>query len=113
GAWSNAKEAKLGIDGAEDAVLVEAHPGNVITDTFDLVARQAGREHGQICLAASRGECRGDVLLDAFRAGNAKNEHVLGEPAFALGENGTESEGKALLAEQRVATVARAEGDDL
>ena len=45
--------------------------------------------------------------------GDSTHEHVLGEPAFITSENGSNAEGKALLSEEGVASIARTEGHDL
>lgn len=41
------------------------------------------------------------------------HQHVLGQPAFVLGDAGGDAEGEALLPQQRVSSVAAAEGQDL
>ena len=53
GARSDAKEASLGIDGVELAVVAELHPGDVVTDGLDLPPWKAGDHHGHVGLAAS------------------------------------------------------------
>ncbi len=52
------------------------------------------------------------MILLAFRARERENEHVLGHPALVLGELRGDSEREALLAEKRIAAVARAERPD-
>ena len=54
-----------------------------------------------------------DKFLNAYRPFEPHDEHVLRQPALPLGKRGPDSEGEALLAEERVAAVARSEADDL
>ena len=51
--------------------------------------------------------------LNTYRPFEPHDEHVLRQPALPLGERGPDAEGEALLAEERVATVAGTEADDL
>lgn len=41
------------------------------------------------------------------------HQHVLGQPAFILGDAGGDAEGEALLPQERVSSIATAEGHDL
>ena len=63
---SHAEEAGLGVDGAQLAVAVEAHPGDIVAHAGDLVPGQARVHHGQVGLAARAREGRCDVLLLAL-----------------------------------------------
>ena len=65
-------------------------------------------EHGQVGLAAGRRERGRDVILLALGAGQAQDQHVLGHPALALRHRRGDAQREALLAQQRVAAVARA-----
>ena len=113
GAGSDSEEAVLGVDGAQAAVLAEAHPGDVVADALDLPSGDGGLEHGEVGLAAGAREGGGDVLLDALGVGDAEDEHVLGHPAFLATHGGGDAQGEALLAEQGVAAVAAAVRHDL
>lgn len=73
GARSYPEESVLGVDGSELAVVVEAHPGDVVADALDLVAGQAGGHHSQVSLAASRGESCRDVAFFTSGVGHTKN----------------------------------------
>jgi hypothetical protein len=52
-------------------------------------------------------------FFSPLRVGDAENEHVLGEPALVARHHRSDAQREALLAEQRVAAVARAERHDL
>ena len=114
GAGGDAEEAGFGVDGAELAGGVGLDPGDVVAYGPDLPAFEAGGrdEHGEVGFAAGAGEGGGDVGLFASGRFDAEDEHVLGHPAFVAGDVGGDAEGEALLAEQRVAAVARAVGPD-
>lgn len=73
GARRDAKEPIFRIDGSELAVLVEAHPGDVVSNTFHLESRQAGGHHGQVGFATSRRKSCCDVTLFALRICDAQN----------------------------------------
>ena len=113
GARRDAEEAGLGVDGVEAAVGAELHPADVVADRLDLPALDGGDEHGQVRLAAGGREGAGDVAGLALGGGELQDEHVLGHPAVVAGHDRGDAQREALLAEQRVAAVARAEGDDL
>lgn len=49
----------------------------------------------------------------AARSSPGPHQHVLRQPALIPGQPRGDAKGKALLAQQRVATIAAAEGDDL
>ncbi len=53
------------------------------------------------------------MVLLAFGIGHAQQQHVLGQPALVTAHGGSDAQGEALLAQQRVAAVARAVGPDL
>ena len=92
-----------------------ANPGDVVADRPDFPAVEALRRnhHGEVGLAAGAGKGRGHVGLFAFGALHADDEHVLGHPALVARDVGGDAQGEALLAQQRVAAVARAVGPDL
>ncbi len=110
-----AEEAGLGIDGAQLTRCIWLNPGDVIAHGPHLPAREAGRrdQHGEIGFAAGRRKGRGEIGLFALRVFDAQNEHVLGHPAFVTSDVGGDAQRKALLAQQRVATIARAVAPDL
>ena len=115
GARSDAEEAGLGVDGAELAGGVRLDPGDVVADGPDLPALESGwrDHHGEVGLAAGGGEGGGYVGLFVRGGFDAEDEHVLGHPALVAGDVGGDAQGEALLAEQRVAAVARAVAPDL
>ncbi|MNV02509.1 hypothetical protein D3C71_927460 [compost metagenome] len=90
-------------------------PGDVVTDGRDLPALETslGRhQHREIGLAAGAGEGGCHVVLLALGIGHAQDEHVLCQPALVAAHGGGDAQGQALLAQQRVAAVARAVGPD-
>src|SRR6266851_4471932 len=100
--------------------LHDALPIYVVADGPDLPAVEAfGRDHhGEVGLAAGGGEGGGNVGLFLCSIGadggfNSEDEHVLGHPALVAGDVGGDAQGKALLAEEGVAAVARAVAPDL
>ena len=113
GAGSDAKESGLGVDGVEASVLAEAHPRDVVTDGLDGPAGHRRLQHGEVGLATCRGEGSGDVADVARGSGELEHEHVLGHPALVARHGRGDAQGEALLAQQGVAAVARAEGPDL
>jgi hypothetical protein len=110
----DAEEARLGVDGVDLAVLAGLDPGDVVADGGHLPALEAARrdQHGEVGLAAGAGEGGRHVGLLAFGRLDAEDEHVLGEPALARGHAPGDAQGEALLPEEGVAAVARAEGPD-
>jgi hypothetical protein len=82
-------------------------------DGLDLPAREVGDHHRHVRLAAGRREGGGDVALLASGRRDAEDQHVLGEPALVVGHGARDAQGEALLAEQRVAAVARPVRPDL
>ena len=113
GAGRDAEEARLWIDRPQASVFAGRHPADVVAHGPHLPAGLAitlGRnQHGQIGLAAGRGECGGDVVHFALRVLDADDQHVFGQPAFAARLPGTDAQRMALLAEQGVAAVAGAD----
>ena len=108
GAGRHAEEPGLRVDGVEAAVGAELHPADVVADRLDLPSVERGDEHGQVGLAARRGEGAGDVTGLAFRGGQLEDQHVLGQPAVVAGHDRGDAQGEALLAQQGVAAVAGA-----
>lgn len=71
GARRDTEEAVLGVDRPQHAVLVESHPGDVVTDALHLVTGEGGRHHRKVGLAAGGGEGGRDVALLALGVGDA------------------------------------------
>ena len=113
GAWRHAEEAGLGIDGVEPAVLAELHPADVVADGLGLPAGNGRHQHGEVGLAAGRGEGRGHELRLALGIGELEDQHVLGHPALVAGLHRSDAQRMALLAEERIAAIARAIRPDL
>ncbi|EEF93412.1 hypothetical protein CATMIT_01959, partial [Catenibacterium mitsuokai DSM 15897] len=113
GARRDAEVAGLGIDRVQAAVGARTHPADVVADRPHLPAGLAiafrRNQHGQVGLAAGRRERRCDVMGFALRVLDADDQHVLGQPAFVAGLVRGDAQRVALLAEQGVAAVARAE----
>ena len=112
GARSHAEQAVLRVDAAQLAVLADAHPVDVIAQSFGLPAFDGWIQQRQVGLAAGRWEGRGNVVRLVLRAGQLQDEHVLCEPAFIAGHGRGDAQRVALLAQQRVAAVARTVGHD-
>ena len=110
GAGSDAEESSLGVDATEFAGgiglgLRYPDPGDVVADGGDLPALEARRrdEHGEVGLAAGRGECGGDVGLLGLAGAvgwrfHAEDKHVFGHPTLVAGDVGGDAQGEALLA---------------
>ena len=112
-AGRDAEEAGLGVDRVEAPVVAELHPGDVVADGLDRPALERRDEHREVRLAGGRRERAGDVLHPTLRRGELEDEHVLGHPALVAGHDRGDPQRQALLAQQRVAAVARAVGPDL
>src|SRR5699024_6566978 len=112
GARRDAEETEFGVDGVELTVGAEAHPGDVVTESLGLPAGDGRFDHGEVGLAAGRGERGGDVLDLDVRDGHLEYEHVRGQPAYVASGSRGDAQGVALLAQQRVAAVAGAERPD-
>ena len=112
-AGGDAEETVFGVDGMEHAILfIEAHPSDIVADGLDGPAGDGGFHHGEVGLAAGGREGRRDIFDFAFGGRQLEDEHVFGHPAFAFGLVGGDTQREALLAEQGVAAVAGAVGDD-
>ena len=108
----HAEEAALRVDGAELALGVDVDPGDVVAERPRAVAGQLRDDHGEIGLAgrARHGPAEvGDAPLGVL---HAEDEHVLGHPAFLPRLVRADAERVALLAEERIAAVARAHAPD-
>jgi hypothetical protein len=67
-------------------------------------------QHRQIGLAAGAGKSAADVANFAVRILNAHNQHMLGQPTFALPELARNAQGQAFLGEKGVSSVTRSNG---
>jgi hypothetical protein len=110
GTGHDAEVAGFRVDGAQDTILIEVQPGDIVTQRPDLPAGQRVRryKHREIGLAACRREGAGDVVGLAVGTLDAHEQHMLGEPALGARLVAGDPERMALLAEQRVAAVAGA-----
>src|SRR6185503_2822662 len=86
-----------------------------LADGGDLPFREGGwrDQHRKVGLAARRGERSRQVDLLAPGSLHAENQHVLREPALVARHYRGDAKREALLAEERVAAVTRAERPDL
>ena len=66
-------------------MIVKLHPGDVVSYTLDLPARQRGAEHGQVCLPTGAGEGCCHVLLLPGRVRDAED---LNRRKIRVGKNG-------------------------
>lgn len=71
--WSNSEEPILRIDGPQYAILIELHPGDIISHTLHLVSRQRRGHHSQIGLATSGWKSSCDVPFSAFGICHSNN----------------------------------------
>src|SRR5579862_5226513 len=113
-AGSDAEEAVFRIDGAESAVGSNVNPGDVVANGPDAVALvfESGDHHGEIGLAARRGERGGHVSNFAGGVFETEDQHVLGHPALRAGDVRSDAQGEAFFAEKSVAAVAGADRPD-
>ena len=82
-----------------------------IVSTFQ--SGSVGISIARLVLPHALGNAAGDVLDHALGRGQLEDQHVLGEPALVARHHRRDPQREALLAEQRVAAVARAERPDL
>ena len=112
GSRRDAEETAFRVHRPEPAVLADANPGDVVAEAGNFPAGQGGQHHREVRLAAGAGERGGDIVFLARRRGEAEDEHVLGQPAFALGDGRGDAQREAFFAEQRVAAVTGTVGPD-
>ena len=116
GAGGHAEEALLRVHGPQAAVGTGTDPGDVVAHAPALPAvllvALRGDEHGQVGLAAGRGESAGDVPHLALGVLHAQDEHVLGQPALLTAQVGGDAQSKALLALEHIAAIAGVDGHD-
>ena len=110
----HAEVARFRIDRPQPPVLTRMQPRDVITHGVDAPAGQGVRrdQHRKIGLAAGGRERARHVVRLAARTLEPHDQHVLGEPAFAARLPAGDAQRVTLLAQQRVAAVARAEALD-
>ena len=111
GARRDAEITRFRIDRPQAAIGTGRHPADIVADRPDFPACLAialGRnQHRKIGLAAGRGERSCNVENLALRILDTDDQHVLGEPAFRPCLPRGDTQRVALLAEQRIAAVAR------
>ncbi len=111
GAGSHAEIAGLRVDRMEAAIGTGFHPADIVADRPHFPARPAQtlrrNQHRQIGLAASGRERRCNVVRFALWIFHADDQHMLGQPAFLARLPAGDAQRVALLAEQRIAAVAR------
>ena len=110
----HAEKSGLGIDGAQVAVRPDLHPCDVVAHGPHAIALlfERGNHHGQIRLAAGARESRRHVRDFPGGIFEAQDQHVLGHPALLARHPARDAQRETLLAEQRVAAVARADAPD-
>ena len=111
------KKPALGVDRVELAVLAGLDPGDVVADRRDLPAflgkLRRRDQHREVRLAAgARGTRRRRRSSRPSGRLDADDQHVLGQPALVARHHRGDAQREALLAQQRVAAVARAVGPD-
>ncbi len=112
GARGHAEVASLGVDGVQAGIalciLAGLDPGDVVANggDFPAVERLGRHQHGEVGFAAGAGEGTGHVVLLAFGAGQAQDEHVFGQPPLVSAHSGRDAQCEAFLAQQRIAAVA-------
>ncbi len=112
GIGGDAEEPALRIDGAELPVLVHVDPGDVIPQRPHAVAGELGDDHGQVRLARRARHGGGEIGHLPVRILHAEDQHVLGEPSLLPRLERSDAQGVALLAEKRIAPVARPDAPD-
>jgi hypothetical protein len=80
---------------------------------WTLQPSSAGTTIARFVLPVADGNGPGQVLHRALGGGELEDQHVLGHPALVAGDDRRDPQRERLLAEQRVAAVARAVGPDL
>ena len=106
------EEPVFGVDGVQ-TIRPQVHPGDVVAHHFGLPAGNGGGNHGEVRLAACRREGCCHTIALALRGGELQDEHVLRHPAFFLSHNGGDTQGKALLSQDGIATIAGTIGPNL
>ena len=114
GAWGYAKESLLRVHRPQPAIFSHTNPGDVIphAPAFPAVFLIAlrGDQHGQVGLAAGRGEGTCNITDLPLGILNPQNQHVLRQPALLPAQVGGNPQGKAFLSLEHVAAVAGVNG---
>ena len=113
GAGSDTEETELGVHRVQPTVFTETHPGDVVAQGLGTPARDRRLDHREVGLATGARERGRDVVGLVLRADQLEDQHVLGEPALVVCHRRGDPQRVALLAQQRVAAVARSVGPDL
>ena len=112
----DSEEAVFGVDGVQTSVFADSHPGNIVTDSPNLIALVAQvfrrNHHCKVGLAAGRRECSRNVLNLTLGILDSENKHMLSHPALFPALVRCNAQGKALLAQKHVAAVAGVYGND-
>ncbi len=110
----DAEEARFRIHRPQPAIVARPQPGDIVTHGERLPSRhRRGRhEHREIGLAARGRKRRRDVVQASLGILQAEDQHVLGEPALLAREPASETQRHALLAEQGVSAIPRADRPD-
>ena len=106
GSGRDTEESVFRIDRIKSAVFAELHPGDIVADGLDFPAGNCRNEHGKVGLSAGGRESAGNIFDFAFRIGKLEDEHVFRHPAFIARLDGSNTESKALLAEDGVSAVS-------
>jgi hypothetical protein len=116
GSRGDPEEPGLGVDRAQAPVRARLDPGDVVAHRGDLPAFLAERfrrhQHRQVGLAAGAGEGGGDIGAGPVRRFRTEDQHVFGQPALVTGHGRRDAQRETLLAQQGVAAIAAAVGDD-
>ena len=108
------KKPASGLIGVEAAVLAEAASRRCRRRSSPPSSRGAWAVSiARLVLPEADGKAAAEVLDVALRRGQLDDQHVLGQPALVAGHHRRDPQGEALLAEQGVAAIARAERPDL
>ena len=108
----NTKESCFRIDCIQLTVFCKFHPTYVVANCFGFPTRNRWNEHRKIGLATCRRKRRSDVFVSTLRVGEFKNQHVLSQPAIVTCHHAGNAQRKALFAQERIATIARAVAPD-
>src|SRR5574341_1796866 len=92
--------------------MPELHPGDVFADTLRFPAGNRGNQHRQVRLAAGGRKSGSDVILSSLRSREARDQHMLRHPAFALAYGGGDPERQTFLAQDSIAAVTGTVGPD-
>jgi hypothetical protein len=114
GSGRHAEVTIFRIDRPQTAVRAHPNPRDIVSDREHLPSLEPGgrRQHREIGLAACARKSGRDVGGLALGTLEPEDQHVLCEPSFVASERTSDSKRETLLAQQRIAAVAAADGDD-